>query len=93
MYILQIKVTNHRLCKSKDGTRLSKSSYYAMQSALFHLYRIFGKTQSNKFQKELTTLFKGFLRTLAQEVQNGRGKISTGKIPGFRMLYKYFLLT
>ena len=68
-------------CKAKDGTRLSKPSYYSMRSALFHLYRIFGKTQSNEFQKELTTLFKGFLRTVAQEVQNGRGKISTGKIP------------
>ena len=68
-------------CKTKDGTRLSKASYYSMRTALFHLYRIFGKTQSNKFQKELTTLFKGFLRTVAQELQHGNGKISTGKIP------------
>ena len=66
-------------CKTKDGTRLCKASYYSMRTALFHLYRIFGKTQSNKFQKELTTLFKGFMRTVAQEVQYGNGKISTGK--------------
>ena len=45
------------------------------------MYRIYGKQQSDFFQKDLKQLFKGFLRTVAMEVQNGEGRITTGKIP------------
>ena len=33
-------------------------------------------------------LFKGFLRTVAHEVQNGQGRISTGKLPLSFELYR-----
>lgn len=74
-------------CKTKNGVRLSKSAYYAKRAGLFHLYRMYGLTQSDDFQKELTTLFRGFLRTVAKEVQNGSGRISTGKVPLSYQLY------
>ena len=45
------------------------------------MFRIYGKQQSDFFQKDLKQLFKGFLRTVAIEVQNGNGRITTGKIP------------
>ena len=64
-----------------NGRRLSKAGYYAKRAALYHLYRIYGKQQSDFFQKDLKQLFKGFLRTVAMEVQNGNGRITTGKIP------------
>ena len=45
------------------------------------MFRIYGKQQSDFFQKDLKQLFKGFLRTVSIEVQNGNGRITTGKIP------------
>ena len=68
-------------CQTREGTRLSKSGYYAKRAGLFHLYRIYGKTQSKEFQDDMKVVFKGFLRTVAQEVQNGDGRITTGKLP------------
>ena len=68
-------------CQTRNGTRLSKSGYYSKRAGLFHLYRIYGKKQTEEFQEDMKGLFKGFLRTVAQEVQNGQGRISTGKLP------------
>ena len=68
-------------CQTRNGTRLSKAGYYSKRAGLFHLYRLYGETQSAEFQEGMKTLFKGLLRTVALEVQNGQGRISTGKIP------------
>ena len=76
------------VCSTRDGRRLSKAGYYSKRAGLFHLYRIYNKTQSREFQSELKTIFKGFLRTVAQEVQNGNGRITTGKVPLSFALYK-----
>ena len=45
------------------------------------MYRVYGKIQSNEFQKEMSRIFKGFLRIVNEELQNGDGRISTGKVP------------
>ena len=68
-------------CQTRNGTRLSKSGYYSKRAGLYHLYRIYGKQQTKFFQEDLRQLFKGFLRTVAVELQNGEGRITTGKIP------------
>jgi len=68
-------------CQTRGGTRLSKSGYYSKRAGLFHLYRIYGRTQSKVFQDDMKVVFKGFLRRVAQEVQNGNGRITTGKLP------------
>ena len=68
-------------CSNKNGHRLSNASYYAKRAALFHLFRSYKKKQSENFKNEMSTLFKGLLRTVAQEMQNGNGRISTGKTP------------
>lgn len=75
-------------CSTRDGRRLSKARYYSKRAGLFHLYRIYNKTQSREFQLELKTILKGFLWTVAQEVQNGNGWITTGKVPLSFALYK-----
>ena len=68
-------------CQTRNGTRLSKAGYYSKRAGLFHLYRLYGIKQTQDFQDGMRTLFKGFLRTVALEVQNGQGRISTGKLP------------
>ena len=68
-------------CQTRGGNWLSKHGYYSKRAGLFHLYRIYGRTQSKEFQDEMKIIFKGFLRTVAQEVQNGNGRITTGKLP------------
>ena len=66
-------------CQTRGGTRLSKHGYYSKKAGLFHFYRIYGRTQSNEFQDEMRIVFKVFLHTVSQEVQNGNGRIATGK--------------
>lgn len=68
-------------CSNTRGERLSKNSYYAKRAGLFHLYRSYKEKQSEDFQSELSTLFKGLLRTVAEETQSGNGRITTGKMP------------
>ena len=55
--------------------------YYSKRSGLFHLYHIYWRTQRKEFQNEMKIIFKGFLRTVAQEIQNGKERITTGKLP------------
>ena len=68
-------------CQTKNRTRLSKADYNSKQAGLYHLYWLYGRVQSKEFQEQFKVIFKGFLRTVAEEVQNGNGRISTGKVP------------
>ena len=81
--------------QTDEGTRLSISSYSTKHSALYHLFHMYNKNMTTEFAKELTTLFKGLKRQVAQERQSGEGKITTGKIPItfplYRRLNKYML--
>ena len=75
------------LQNTKTGKRLGLSAYCNRCSALFHLFRIFGKVQSNEFKLRLATMFRGFKRKLAIELQDGDGRIQTGKTPLSFSLY------
>ena len=63
------------LQNTKTGKRLGLSAYCNRRSALFHLFRIFGKVQSNEFKLRLATMFRGFKRKLAIELKGGDGAI------------------
>ena len=78
-YLLSIK---------RDGERLSTASYNNKRSALFHLFRMYSVTQSENFNLELVTLFKSLKRMLAEEKQQGTGRIETGKTPISFGLYR-----
>ena len=71
----------------KNRRRLGLAAYCGRRSALFHLFRIFGKVQSNEFKLKLGTLFKGLKRQIAFELQQGKGRIQTGKSPISFSLY------
>ena len=65
------------------------------RSSLFHLFRLYGFKQSKDFENNMNVLYKGFKRKVAEEVQQGGGKIQTGKSPMtyglYRQLNIYFL--
>ena len=48
-------------CQTKNGTRLSKVSYYSKQAGLYHLYCLYGRVQTKEFQDQFKVIFKGFL--------------------------------
>ena len=76
-------------CQTKNGTRLSKAGYYSKQAGLYHLYWLYGRVQTQEFQEQFKVIFKAFLITVAEEVQNGNGRISTGKVPlSFKLFCK-----
>ena len=68
--------------------RLSIASYCNHRSALFHLYRMYGKKQSETFIADLSILLKGLKRKLAVEKQSGSGRIQTGKLPLTYAMYR-----
>ena len=74
-------------CQTREGSWLSKHGYYSKRAGLFYLYCIYGRIQSKEFQDEMKIILKGFLHTVAQEVQNGNGRITTGKLPLLFDLY------
>ena len=69
------------LQNTKIGKRLGLSSYCNCCSALFRLFQIFGKVQSDKFKLRLAEIFRGFKRKFAIELQDGDGIIQTGESP------------
>ena len=79
-YLLSLKTT--------DDKRLSVASYAGKRASMYHLFRLYGFKQSNKFESDMNVLYKGFKRQVAEEVQNGNGKITTGKCPMSFDLYR-----
>ena len=73
---------------TRDGRSISKGINYSKRSGLFQLFLIDNKTQSQEFQSELKTIFKGFLLTVDQEVQKSNEWITTGNVPLSFTLYK-----
>lgn len=73
--------------QGKNGKRLGLSAYCNRRSALFHLFRIYGKVQGNEFKLKLATMFRGLKRKIAIELQEGEGRIQTGKSPISYSLY------
>ena len=59
--------------QTKNGTRLSKAGYDTKQAGLYHLYRLYSCVQTKEFREQFKVIFKSFLRTVAEEVQNGNG--------------------
>ena len=74
--------------KGDSGKRLSIASYCNHRSALFHLYRMYGKKQSDTFFADLSILLKGLKRKISLEKQNGIGRIQTGKLPLTYAMYR-----
>ena len=75
--------------KKGDGAkRLSIASYCNHRSALFHLYRMYGKKQPEQFVRELSILLKGLKRLIALEKQSGDGRIQSGKLPLTYSMYR-----
>ena len=61
------------VCQAKNGIRLSKAGYHSKQAGLYHLYWLYGRVQTKEFQEQFKVILEGFLRTVAKEVQNGKG--------------------
>jgi hypothetical protein len=82
--------------RKSDGSYLSSSSYGNKRSALYHLFRLHNRVGFTKnFTNELTNLFKGFNREIAQKrggaVEGGEGgnvNHREGKEPMSVDLYK-----
>ena len=74
-------------CQTRGGTLLSKYGYYSKKAGLFHIYYIYGCTQSKEFQLEIRIVFKGILHAVAQDIQNGNTRITTGELPQLFDLY------
>ena len=74
--------------QTSEGKRFGPSTYNSRQSALHHLYTIYGKKQSKHFQEELSLLFRSLKRRITEEKQEGDGRIQTGKSPISFLLYK-----
>ena len=66
--------------KGDSEKRLGIGTYCNHRSALFHLYRMYGKKQSEAFGTDLTILLKGLKRKITSEQQSGNGRIQTGKV-------------
>ena len=73
--------------RSEKNKRLSVASYGMKRSSLFHLYRLYGFKMSKDYDNDMNTLYKGFKRKMAEETQQGGGKITTGNSPMFFGLY------
>lgn len=81
--------------RKSNGSYLSSSSYGNKRSALFHLFRLHNRVGFTKnFTNELTNLFKGFNREIAQKRgeaeggEDGNATIREGKEPMSVELYK-----
>jgi hypothetical protein len=79
--------------RKADGTSLSYPSYNSHRSALFNLFRNFGKVTSKIQESEIQTLFKGLKRTVAQTIARGEAEVKVGKDPLSFSLYRYPCLT
>ena len=67
---------------------LSKSMYDGMRSALMHMYRLMGVQMDPTFQKLLAQYVKGLKRVVAENKKNTGQKLTEGKRPMSREVYK-----
>jgi hypothetical protein len=65
----------------KNGLPLRISSCYTYRSALFNLFRDYDMEYSSDFRAKLKGLFKGLKREKASLLQDGVGRIQSGKHP------------
>ena len=75
--------------KKKKGNReetLSNATYANARSALFHLYRMYEKKQSDEFVNEISIMLRGLRRKLTKK--NGEGNIHSGKTPLSYEMYR-----
>ena len=74
--------------KGDSEKRLGIGTYFNHRSALYHLYRMYDKKQSEAFGADLTIMLKGLKRKLSSETQSGKGRIQTGKVPLTYAMYR-----
>jgi hypothetical protein len=74
----------------RTGRRLSRSAYGNRRAALNDLFRWHGHNSGcpEEFNKELTPLFRGFLRIIAQDDGEGGVNVKEGKEPMSIELYR-----
>ena len=88
------KYTPHHFIKHllslrlEKNVRLSLASYYIKRSSLFHLFRLYGFKPSKEYDNNMSVLFQGFKRKVSEELQQGGGRIQTGKSPMTYGLYR-----
>jgi hypothetical protein len=87
-----------QLRNQRTGKRLSRSAYGNRRAALNDLFRWHGRNRGcpEEFNRELSPLFRGFLRIIAQnDEQEGGANVKEGKEPMsvelYRLLCKIFL--
>jgi hypothetical protein len=82
MYLDQIR-------NRRTGKRLSRSAYGNQRAALNDLFRWHGYNKGcpDEFNRELSPLFRGFLRILAQNDNEGGANVQEGKEPMSIKLY------
>ena len=68
------------------------SSCATKRSALFNLYREFGKTMNAELANELKVHYQRLRRDIAQATANGEGQIKVGKDPLQFNFYRYMSL-
>jgi len=68
-----------QLCPSNSARTLSKATYSSARSAIYHLYRMFGRVQPASFDNALETFFKGMKRQIAEQQSRGERPIKEGK--------------
>ena len=73
IYLLSLRKNNKRM--------LSNATYANARSALFHLYRLYDRKQSENFVNELSMLLRGLRRKITKKKQAGEGNIQSGKAP------------
>ena len=81
-------------CQNTNGSYLSYSAYNNKRAALFHLFRVYGKRQSQEFRDTIRTEMQGLKRSIAHKRSAGVGWISEGKDPmsyaTYRALMQHF---
>jgi hypothetical protein len=73
IYLLSLRKNNKRM--------LSNATYANARSALFHLYRLYDRKQSENLVNELSMLLRGLRRKKTKQKQAGEGNIQSGKAP------------
>ena len=80
----------------RTGMRLSTSAYGNKRAALSDMFRRHGVNPTPKFEKTLSTLFTGFLRSVTTEKVEGQGDVKEGKdamsVELYRKLAWWFLM-
>ncbi|ETN24853.1 hypothetical protein PPTG_01032 [Phytophthora nicotianae INRA-310] len=67
--------------KSRNGGKPGISVYNSFRSALFHLYRGYGRSMDVDFAADVTLFFKGLKRETAKRNHDSGEKLTEGKDP------------